>query len=87
MFNLDIEPKMKEGRLITNNKEIEPYNKEEGRDTKHELTVENVRELLNNENITEERAMDIINSLKVFSKIAYELYSEEQNQKIMKDAA
>lgn len=87
MFNLDIEPKMKEGRLITNNKEIEPYNKEEVSDTKHELTVENVRELLNNENITEERAMDIINSLKVFSKIAYELYSEEQNQKIMKDAA
>ena len=78
---------MKEGRLITNNKEIEPYNKEEVSDTKHELTVENVRELLNNENITEERAMDIINSLKVFSKIAYELYSEEQNQKIMKDAA
>ena len=87
MFNLDIEPKMKEGRLITNNKEIEPYNKEEVSDTKHELTVENVRELLNNENITEERAMDIINSLKVFSKIAYELYSEEQNQKIMTDAA
>lgn len=87
MFNLDIAPKMKEGRLIKNNEEkIEPY-KEEVSDTKHELTVENVRELLNNENISEEKAMNIINSLKVFSKIVYELYSEEQNQKIVKDAA
>lgn len=86
MFNLDTEPKMKEERLTKNSKEIELY-KEGVNDTKNELTLEKARKMLNNENITDERVMNIITSLKVFSKIAYELYSEDQNQKIIKDAA
>ena len=70
---------MKETEL----REIENDNNKE---TKGELTLEKARELLgtneNNETLSDEKLEKTINIIKVFCKVAYELYSEEQNQKV-----
>lgn len=52
-------------------------------ENKNELSLEKAKELLNlkDDSISDERLMKIINSVKIFCKVAYELYSEEQNQK------
>jgi hypothetical protein len=69
-------------------KEIELRERENdnNKETKGELTLEKARELLgtneNNEPLSDEQLEKIINSIKVFCKVAYELYSEEQNQKV-----
>lgn len=61
----------------------EVENDNNNKEIKSELTSEKARELLgtneNNESISDERLEKIINSVKVFCKIAYELYSEEYN--------
>lgn len=63
---------MKEGILNTDEEE-----------NKNELSLEKVRELLNIKDgaISDERLLKVINSVKIFCKVAYELYLEEQNQK------
>lgn len=64
---------------------IEIENDNNNTEIKGELTLEKARELLgvneNSEPLSDERLEKIINSIKVFCKVAYELYSEEQNQK------
>lgn len=74
---------MKETEL----REVE--NDNSNKDTKSEITLEKARELLgtneNNESISEERFEKIIKSVKVFCKIAYELYSEEDNNQKVKN--
>lgn len=64
-------------------REIENNNNKE---TKGELTLEKARDLLgtneNDETLSDDKLEKIINSIKVFCKVAYELYSEEQNQKL-----
>ena len=55
-----------------------------------ELNLEKAKELLglneNSEPLSEEQLEKIINSIKVFCKVAYELYSAEQNQKAKNEA-
>lgn len=63
---------MKENEL--SEKEIE---------NKNELTLEKAKELLEDELISDEKLMKIISSIQIFCKVAYELYSEEQNQKVI----
>ncbi len=64
-------------------REIENENKTE---TKCELTLEKARGFLttneSNEMLSDEILEKIINSIKVFCKVSYELYSEEQDQKL-----
>lgn len=55
---------------------------EKENENKEELTLEKARELLGDNDISDEKLEKIINSIKVFCKVAYELYSEEQNQKV-----
>lgn len=55
------------------------------KENRNELTLEKARELLNDESISDERLIKIINSIKIFCKVAYELYSEEQNQKAIQE--
>lgn len=55
---------------------------EEKNEHKGELTLENSRELLNDKTMSDERLEKIINSIKIFCKVAYELYSNEQEKKI-----
>ena len=66
--------------------ELREIENDNNKETKGELTLEKARELLgtneNNETLSDEKLEKIINSIKVFCKIAYELYSEEQNQKV-----
>jgi hypothetical protein len=57
-------------------------------ENKNELTLEKARELLGEEShktISDEQLEQIINSVKVFCKVAYELYAEEQNQKVINE--
>jgi hypothetical protein len=57
-------------------------------ETENELTLEKARELLGEESdktISDEKLEQIINSVKVFCKVAYELYAEEQNQKVINE--
>ena len=54
---------------------------EKENENKEELTLEKAREFLGDKDISDEKLEKIINSIKVFCKVAYELYSEEQNQK------
>lgn len=61
-------------------KEKELSEKEIG--NKNALTLEKARELLKDESMSDEKLTKIINSVQVFCKVAYELYSEEQNQKV-----
>jgi hypothetical protein len=66
--------------------ELREIENDNNKETKGELTLEKARELLgtneNNEPLSDEQLEKIINSIKVFCKVAYELYSEEQNQKV-----
>ncbi len=66
--------------------ELREIENDNNKETKGELTLEKARGLLgtneNNETLSDEKLEKIINSIKVFCKIAYELYSEEQNQKV-----
>jgi hypothetical protein len=67
-------------------KEIELSEREN--ESENELTLEKARELLgeeSNKTISDEKLEQIINSIKVFCKVAYELYSEEQNQKVINE--
>lgn len=72
-------------------KENEISEKEENCQTenKNELTLEKAKQLLgideNNKTISDEKLMAIISNIQLFCKVAYELYSEEQNQKVIKD--
>ena len=72
-------------------KENEISEKEENCQTenKNELTLEMAKQLLgideNNKAISDEKLMAIISNIHLFCKVAYELYSEEQNQKVIKD--
>ncbi len=72
-------------------KENEISEKEESCQTenKNELTLEMAKQLLgideNNKAISDEKLMAIISNIQLFCKVAYELYSEEQNQKVIKD--
>lgn len=65
--------------------ELREIENDNNKETKGELTLEKARELLekneNNEPLSDEQLEKIINSIKVFCKVAYELYSEQQNQK------
>jgi hypothetical protein len=70
-FNLERKIKMKESL----------FNKQEA-ENKEELSHEKARELLDDKNISDEQLEKIINSIKIFCKVAYELYSEEENKKI-----
>lgn len=54
---------------------------EEKNESKEELTLDNVRTLLEDKNSSDEQLEKIINSIKIFCKVSYELYSEEQNKK------
>lgn len=58
-------------------------------ENKNELTLEKAKQLLgideNNKPISDEKLEQIINSVNVFCKVAYELYSEELNQKVIKE--
>lgn len=57
-------------------------------ESQNELTLEKARELLgeeSNKTISDEKLEQIIHSVKVFCKVAYELYAEEQNQKVIND--
>lgn len=58
-------------------------------ENKNELTLEKAKQLLgideDNKTISDEKLMAIISSIQLFCKVAYELYSEEQNQKIIKE--
>ncbi|MBA3682440.1 MAG: hypothetical protein H0W73_14950 [Bacteroidetes bacterium] len=54
---------------------------EEKNEHKGELTLENARGLLNDKTMSDERLEKIINSIKIFCKVAYDLYVEEQNKK------
>lgn len=58
-------------------------------ENKNELTLEKAKQLLgideNNKPISDEKLMAIICSIQLFCKVAYELYSEEQNQKVIKE--
>lgn len=51
------------------------------KENKDELTLEKARELLKDKTISDEKLNKIINGIKIFCKVAYELYNEEQNQK------
>ena len=66
--------------------ELREIENDNNKETKGELTLEKARELLgkneNDETLSDEKLEKIINSIKVFCKVAYELYSEEQNQKL-----
>ena len=53
-------------------------------ENKNILTLEKARELLGDNNISDEKLEKIISSIKVFCKVAYEMYSEQQNQKTKK---
>jgi hypothetical protein len=44
------------------------------------LTLEKARELLGKKEISDEQLLEIVNAVKVFCKIAYELYAKEQEQ-------
>jgi hypothetical protein len=54
---------------------------EEKNESKEELTLDNARALLEDKNRSDEQLEKIINSIKIFCKVAYELYSEEQEKK------
>lgn len=56
-----------------------------GNENKNKLTLEKARELLGNNDMSDEKLEMIISNIKVFCKVAYEMYSEEQNQKLTKD--
>ncbi|MDP3146525.1 MAG: hypothetical protein Q8T03_05800 [Bacteroidota bacterium] len=66
--------------------ELREIENDNNKETKGELTLEKARGLLgtneNNKPLSDEQLEKIINSIKVFCKVAYELYSEEQNQKL-----
>ena len=44
------------------------------------LTVEKAREILKNKEISDEKLQEIVSAVKVFCKLAYELYGKEQEQ-------
>jgi hypothetical protein len=44
------------------------------------LTVEKARELLDNKEISDEKLQEIVNAVKVFCKLSYELYSAQQQE-------
>jgi len=44
------------------------------------LTLEKARELLGKKEISDERLQEVVYAVKVFCKIAYELYAKEQEQ-------
>lgn len=73
---------MKENEISEKDKNCQTENK-------NELTLENAKQLLgiddNNKPISDENLMAIISSIQLFCKVAYELYSEEQNQKVIKE--
>lgn len=73
---------MKENEISEKEKNCQTENK-------NELTLEKAKQLLgideNNKPISDEKLMAIISSIQLFCKVAYELYSEEQNQKVIKD--
>lgn len=54
-------------------------------ENKNILTLEKARELLGDNVISDEKLEIIISNIKVFCKVAYEMYSEEQSQKLTKD--
>jgi hypothetical protein len=49
-------------------------------ENKGELTLENARELLGDNTISDERLEKIITGIKAFCKVAYELYLNEQEK-------
>jgi hypothetical protein len=59
----------------------EEFYKRNEKENKEELTLENSRALLNDSTISDERLENIINSIQLFCKISYELYSEDRHQK------
>ena len=65
--------------------ELREIENDNNKETKGELTLEKARELLgkneNNKTISDVELEKIINSIKVFCKVSYELYSEEQDKK------
>jgi hypothetical protein len=73
---------MKENEISEKDKNCQTENK-------NELTLEKAKQLLgiddNNKLISDENLMAIISSIQLFCKVAYELYSEEQNQKVIKE--
>lgn len=44
------------------------------------LTVEKARELLDNKEISDEKLQEIVNAVKVFCKLSYELYLVQQRE-------
>lgn len=72
-------------------KETELIEKEENYqiENKNELTIEKAKQLLgiddDNKTISDEKLMTIITNIQLFCKVAYELYSEEQNQIAIKN--
>ncbi len=44
------------------------------------ITVEKARELLTDKTITDEKLQEIVNAVKVFCKLSYELYSVQQRE-------
>ncbi|MBI3518121.1 MAG: hypothetical protein HY062_02020 [Bacteroidetes bacterium] len=51
-------------------------------ENKNILTLEKARELLGENDISDEKLEMIISNIKVFCKVAYEMYCEEQNKKM-----
>jgi hypothetical protein len=44
------------------------------------LTVEKAREILGDKEISDEKLQEIVNAVKVFCKLSYELYSAQQQE-------
>lgn len=51
----------------------------------HGLTVEKAREILGNKEISDEKLQEIVNAVKVFCKLSYELYSAHQQELLTLD--
>ncbi len=49
------------------------------------LTVEKAREILGDKEISDEKLQEIVNAVKVFCKLSYELYSVQQQELLTLD--
>ena len=49
------------------------------------LTVEKAREILGDKEISDEKLQEIVNAVKVFCKLSYELYSGQQQELLTLD--
>ena len=49
------------------------------------LTVEKAREILGDKEMSDEKLQEIVNAVKVFCKLSYELYSAEQQELLTLD--